>query len=89
MTNVELRNASLISHFAIQFEIEKLCSLLQRTVIVAMSIMRMVQVPTDEIVEMVAVRCAFVPAIGSVNMILFVSLASVIGRTGTGVEATY
>jgi len=51
--------------------------------------MGMVQVPTDQIIEMVAVWRPFVPAIGSVNMILFVSLAFMIGRAVIGIRATY
>ena len=57
--------------------------------IVAVGTMGIVKVPTYQIINMVPMRCAFVPAIGAVNMFLTVPFAFVAGRAAVWVGATY
>lgn len=53
---------------------------IQRTVIIAVVAMRMVQVSINEIVDMAAVRDGFVAASGTVLVIGIVTVAAMIGR---------
>jgi hypothetical protein len=59
--------------------------LIERTVVVAVIAVRMMQVPVDEIVDVVAVRHRLVPAAGAVLVARLMPLAPVLGRAAVGV----
>jgi hypothetical protein len=52
---------------------------------VAMPLMRVVQVARDEVIDVVAVRHRFVPAAGAVNVSRLVPAAGVAGGAGLGI----
>lgn len=55
---------------------------LQRTVVIAVSVVRMVQVTVDEVVDVVTVRHRLVAAVRSVDVVGRVGTAGVVGRAG-------
>ena len=57
--------------------------------VIAVTIMRVMQMATDQIVNMVAVRHAFVPTGRTVSMLMIVGLAVVIGCASARIDATY
>jgi hypothetical protein len=57
----------------------------ERTVVVAVIAMRVMQVPVDEIVDMITVRHRFVPASRPMYMPRLVTLAAVFRRATVGV----
>jgi len=57
--------------------------------VIAVTIMRVMQMATDQIVDMVAVRHAFVPAGRTVSMLMIVGFAVVIGCASARIDATY
>ena len=62
---------------------------LDRAVVIAVLAMRMVQVPVDEVVDVVAMRDRGVTAIGAVLVVGGVALAAVLGRAVRGVVAVH
>ena len=61
----------------------------QRPVVVAVRLMRVVQMPTDQVVTMIAVRDRLVAALTSMAVACFVVVACVRGRTTLGVITRY
>jgi hypothetical protein len=57
--------------------------------IVAVGAMGVMQVPTYQIIKVVPMRCAFMPALWAVNMFSFVPFAFMVGRAGVRVGAIY
>jgi len=57
--------------------------------VVAVSTMGMVEVPTNHIINVVPVRCAFMPALCAVSVFTIVSAAFMVGGAAVWVGATY
>jgi hypothetical protein len=57
--------------------------------IVAVRTMGMVEVPTHQIINVVAMRRAFMPAVGAVNMFAIVPFTLMAGRAAVRVRAAY
>jgi hypothetical protein len=57
--------------------------------VVAVAAVGMVEVPTHDIINMVPVRCAFMPAFWAVNVFTIVSFAFVVGGAAVWVGAPY
>jgi hypothetical protein len=56
--------------------------------IIAVVAVRMVQVPTHQVVHVVAVRCALVPAIGAMGVLAAVCFAIMLRRAAVRVRVT-
>jgi len=57
--------------------------------IIAVATMRMVQVRTYQIINVVSMRCAFMPAVRAVNMFAIVPFTLMAGCAAVRVRATY
>jgi len=61
--------------------LNELCCSFQLAVIVAVLFVRMMQVPFHKIVRMISMRHSLMPALGAVNVFLFMSTAVMLWRT--------
>ena len=62
---------------------------LKRTVIVAVTSMRVMQMPANQVVNMVSVRHTFLSAVGIVSVPVFVIFAVMVRRTNIRIEVAY
>ena len=62
---------------------------LERTMVVAVTFMRVMQMATNQIVNVVAVRHAFVPTGRTVSVLMIVGFAVVVGCASARIDATY
>lgn len=58
---------------------------LQAAVVVAVAFVRMVQVAVDQVINVVAVRDGFMPAVRAVDVVGLMASAGVVGSAGSGV----
>ena len=57
--------------------------------VVAVTAMRVMKMPADDVIEVIPVRCSLVAALGSVAVLLVVTFAIVLGRAVVWVGAAY